>query len=351
MTKNILILGVNGFIGNSLAKKILDNSDYHVYGMDLETNKLEESFNNPKFHFTKGDITNEDEWITDHIKKCDIVLPLVAIANPAVYVTDPIRVFELDFEANLKVVRQCVKFKKRIIFPSTSEVYGMGEDEEFHEEESRCIVGPIHKQRWIYSCSKQLMDRIIYAYGVQNGLPFTLFRPFNWLGPKLDNVKSKGERSSRVVTQFLSNILYHGKIKLVNGGLQRRCFTDIEDGIDALFRIIENKNGCANNRIFNIGNPENNITIKELAETLVTMSKDYPELYEKAENTEIINISGEEHYGKYYEDTKFRKPSILLAKKHLNWQPQVSLKKSLRKILDYHFKLSNINSTEKVMET
>ena len=120
-------------------------------------------------------------------KKCDVVLPLVAIATPASYTREPLRVFELDFEANLDIVRKCVRYGKRVLFPSTSEVYGMSSDASFDEENSNLVLGPIHKQRWIYSCSKQLLDRVIYAYGQQQGLHFTLFRPFNWIGPKLDD--------------------------------------------------------------------------------------------------------------------------------------------------------------------
>ena len=68
----------------------------------------------------------------------------------------PLLVFELDFEANLRIVRWCVQYKKRLIFPSTSEVYGMCSDQEYDEENSNCVTGPIDKQRWIYSCSKQM---------------------------------------------------------------------------------------------------------------------------------------------------------------------------------------------------
>ena len=98
---------------------------------------------------------------------------------------NPLRVFELDFEENLKIIRDCVKYNKRIIFPSTSEVYGMCTDKNFDEDSSNPVVGPINKQRWIYSVSKQLLDRVIWAYGDKNGLKFTLFRPFNWMGPRL----------------------------------------------------------------------------------------------------------------------------------------------------------------------
>ena len=137
-----------------------------------------------------------------------MVVPLVAIANPAQYVTHPLRVFELDFEANIDVVRHCVKYNKRLIFPSTSEIYGMSPDAVLDEETSPLVYGPINKQRWIYAASKQLLDRVIYAYGVRDNLDYTLFRPFNFIGPNLDNVEEPKEGSSRVFTQFLSNVLY-----------------------------------------------------------------------------------------------------------------------------------------------
>ncbi|WP_164084363.1 NAD-dependent epimerase/dehydratase family protein, partial [Stenotrophomonas maltophilia] len=78
---------------------------------------------------------------------------------------NPLRVFELDFEENLRIVRYCVKYGKRVVFPSTSEVYGMCQDPDFDEDRSNLVVGPINKQRWIYSVSKQLLDRVIWAYG------------------------------------------------------------------------------------------------------------------------------------------------------------------------------------------
>ena len=138
----ILILGVNGFIGNALTRRILTTRDWEVFGMDLYSNKLEESLDHPRFHFLEGDIAINKEWIEYHIKKCDVVLPLVAIATPMTYVKQPLRVFELDFEENLRIVRQCVKYGTRIIFPSTSEVYGMCPDAEFSEDDSHPGAGP-----------------------------------------------------------------------------------------------------------------------------------------------------------------------------------------------------------------
>ncbi|WP_297388012.1 bifunctional UDP-4-keto-pentose/UDP-xylose synthase [Acidiferrobacter sp.] len=335
MALKVLILGVNGFIGNSLTQAILEQKDWEVYGMDMNNDKLEACLGNPRFHFVEGDITVNREWIEYHIKKCDVVLPLVAIATPATYVTDPLRVFELDFEANLDIVRKCVRYKRRVLFPSTSEVYGMSADTPFNEETSHLVLGPIHKQRWIYSCSKQLMDRVIYAYG-KEGLPFTLFRPFNWIGPKLDNILEPKEGSSRVLTQFLGNILRGKDIQLVDGGNQRRSFTYIDDGVDALLRIIENRDGCADGRIFNIGNPANDCSIKELADALVALVRSYPRYAALADQVNIVAVNSKEYYGEGYQDILTRVPSIENARNHLGWEPRTDLATALKKTLDYH---------------
>ena len=336
MSIKVLILGVNGFIGSSLTQAILERTDWEVYGMDMSRDKLDESLGHARFHFVEGDITINREWVEYHVKKCDAVLPLVAIATPGTYVKEPLRVFELDFEANLDIVRKCVHYKKRVLFPSTSEVYGMSADKEFDEEASHLVLGPIHKQRWIYSCSKQLLDRVIYAYGFQHGLKFTLFRPFNWIGPKLDNIMEPKEGSSRVLTQFIGNILRGKDIQLVDGGRQRRSFTYIDDGVDALMRIIENKDGCADGRIFNIGNPGNDVSIRELAELLVELVKSYPKYRSLAADVKLVDVSAGEYYGKGYQDILTRVPSIKNAQQHLGWTPRTDLKTAMRKTLDYH---------------
>jgi UDP-4-amino-4-deoxy-L-arabinose formyltransferase/UDP-glucuronic acid dehydrogenase (UDP-4-keto-hexauronic acid decarboxylating) len=333
----ILIVGVNGFIGNALTERILRTTDWEVYGMDLSNNRLEHSMNHPRFHFVEGDVSINKEWIEYHIKKCDVILPLVAIATPISYVQDPLKVFELDFEENLKIVRACVKYKKRILFPSTSEVYGMCEDKAFDEDTSPLVLGPIHKQRWIYSCSKQLLDRVIWAYGVKEGLHFTLFRPFNWIGPKLDSLLTPKEGSSRVVTQFIGNLVKNQPICLVNGGHQKRVFTYLDDGIDCLMKIIENKKNVCQGQIFNIGNPKNEISIRGLAHQLRQLYLRHS-LRKNNKVPAIKMVAEKEYYGRGYQDISFRMPSIKKAQTLLGWNPKVDLKTSLKKTLDYFLK-------------
>jgi len=179
------------------------------------------------------------------------------------------------------------------------------------------------------------MDRVIWAYG-RDGLQFTLIRPFNWIGPKLDRITVGKEGSSRVLTQFLGNILAGEPIKLVDGGKQSRSFTYIDDGIDCLMKIIENRDGACQKEIFNIGNPANDLTIRDLAVMLREMVMEYPDYRAKAEATKIIEVSSGEYYGKGYEDILTRVPSIAKAKEILGWEPKTDLKTALKKTLDYY---------------
>ena len=341
----ILILGANGFIGSHLTTRVLKQTDWQVFGLDLDCDRLQGALKNKRFRFLEGDITINHEWIEYHIKKSDVCLPLVAYATPAKYIKDPLAVFRLDFEENLHIIRQCAKYGTRVIFPSTSEVYGMCQDSEFAEDTSNLVYGPICKQRWIYANSKQLLDRVIWAMGLHEHLKFTLFRPFNWIGVGLDNIASPKEGSSRVVTQFLGHIFRGEKIKLVNAGKQRRSFTYIDDGIDALLKIIENKDGCCDSQIFNIGNPKNDYSIRELAQMMVDVAKEFPELADNAKKMILEDVSAADYYGKDYEDMDFRVPGIEKAKKVLSWMPKVTLRDALHDITRYYVKqeLSEMN--------
>lgn len=330
----VLILGVNGFIGNHLSERLLAAGTYDVYGLDIGSDAVQRFSGHPNFHFVEGDISIHTEWLEYHIKKCDVVLPLVAIATPIEYTRNPLRVFELDFEENLRIVRYCVKYGKRVVFPSTSEVYGMCTDERFDEDRSNLVVGPINKQRWIYSVSKQLLDRVIWAYG-SKGLQFTLFRPFNWMGPRLDRLDSARIGSSRAITQLILNLVEGTPIQLIDGGAQKRCFTDVDDGIEALFRIIENKGGRCDGQIINIGNPDNEASIRELAYELVRHFEQHPLRDRFPPFAGFKDVESRSYYGNGYQDVAHRRPSIANAKRALDWTPTVPMADTIAKTLDF----------------
>ncbi|WLG59679.1 bifunctional UDP-4-amino-4-deoxy-L-arabinose formyltransferase/UDP-glucuronic acid oxidase ArnA [Pseudomonas extremorientalis] len=342
----VLILGVNGFIGNHLSERLLRDDRYEIYGLDIGSDAIERLRSHPNFHYVEGDISIHTEWIEYHIKKCDVVLPLVAIATPIEYTRNPLRVFELDFEENLKLVRYCVKYNKRVIFPSTSEVYGMCQDQYFDEDTSNLVVGPVNKQRWIYSVSKQLLDRVIWAYG-DKGLKFTLFRPFNWMGPRLDRLDSARIGSSRAITQLILNLVEGTPIRLFDGGEQKRCFTDIADGIEALARIIDNENGVCDGQIINIGNPENEASIRQLGEELLRQFEAHPLRGNFPPFAGFRDVESKAFYGTGYQDVAHRKPSIENAKRLLDWEPTVEMSETIGNTLDFFLREAMLEIADK----
>ena len=322
-----------GGLPHHLSKRILETTDWEVYGMDMNADRIEDFLSHSRMHFFEGDITINTEWVEYHIKKCDVILPLVAIATPSTYVQAPLRVFELDFEANLPIVRSAAKYKKHLVFPSTSEVYGMCHDDEFDPQNSELVYGPINKPRWIYACSKQLMDRVIWGYGME-GLNFTLFRPFNWIGAGLDSIHTPKEGSSRVLTQFFGHIVRGETISLVDGGHQKRAFTYIDDGIEALMKIIENRDGKATGQIYNIGNPANNYSIRDLANMMLTLAAHYPEYAAGVSKVQIVETSSGAYYGAGYQDVQNRVPKIENTQRDLDWAPRTTMADALRYIFD-----------------
>jgi nucleoside-diphosphate-sugar epimerase len=317
-----------------LTKRILATTDWEIYGMDITSRRVGPLLLDPRFHFSRGDMTRERRWVDHHVELCDTVVPLAAIATPAAYIREPTRVFELDFEANLAIVRACVQAGRRLVFPSTSELYGMCRDAEFDEHSSPLVLGPINRSRWIYSCSKQMLERLIHAYGSHDGLRFTVFRPFNWIGPGLDDVFSGRAGASRVLTQFIGNVLRGEKIQLVNGGEQRRCFTYIDDGIDGLLRILENRDGAADQQVFNLGNPQAEASIRELAEIVLEEMGRYSVLQASARATELEPVDGEDYYGAGYQDVASRVPSVILARELLGWFPRTGLRAAVQSTVE-----------------
>ena len=337
---NVLILGVNGFIGSSLARRIVRETPWSVVGMDLSDSRVRD-LEGARFRCDTGDVTVESDWVEREVARADVVLPLVACATPASYVREPLETFELVFEENLRVVRACVRHGTRVVFPSTSEVYAMCPDERFHEETSPLVLGPVAKERWIYACAKQMLDRVIWAYG-RRGLRFTLFRPFNWFGPNLDDPARAAAGSSRVVTQFLGHLMRGEPLHLVGGGMQRRSFTWLGDGLDALMRILHNPGGCADGRIFNLGNPANDVSVAALAHLMAEVLSEFPG-WEHVRHTARFHVtSGEEYYGEGYEDVPCRVPDISAARELLGWEPRTSLREGLARMIEFYLERGGV---------
>lgn len=333
---NILILGGGGFIGHHLIRSILDRTDWKIHGLDIKTDRLSDVLSHPRLVMKTGDVFTQTEWIESQLHWADVCVPLAATAVPASYIRNPLNTFDLDFMHNLQVVRRCAAIGTRLVFPSSSEVYGMCDDEEFDEYASRLVYGPTHTSRWIYAASKQLLERVIHALATEEGLRYTLFRPFNWTGPGLDNPHNGSPGASRVLPQMLGHLLRRESIVLVDGGAQRRCFTHIDDGIDGLIRILKNPAGVADGQIFNLGHPSNERSIREAAEELVRLVANVPGYEDVPKESQIVERSGRAYYGLGYEDIERRVPAVARARKLLGWTPAIGFDELLESLVRYY---------------
>ncbi len=326
----LLIFGAGGFIGSNLVEHLIRQGEHEVVGVDISSEKLK-GIEGPNFKFIEGNISDvqlADELVAD----CDVVVDLIAYANPSIYVESPLEVVNLNFFENMKILEYCLRHKKRLVQFSTSEVYGKRtRDERYSEDASDLVMGPIQKQRWIYASSKQLLERIIYAHGIRGDLDYSIIRPFNFVGPRFDYLVPAGTKGGpRVFSHFLSALLTDGPIYLVDGGGQHRCFTHIDDATTAFSSILENPAG--QNEIFNVGNPDTNVTMKGLAEMMQGI---YEELTGKKPQNEFIVIDGEEFYGKGYEDMDRVPPNVdkLMG---LGWKPTKDLDTIFREAIKFY---------------
>jgi UDP-4-amino-4-deoxy-L-arabinose formyltransferase/UDP-glucuronic acid dehydrogenase (UDP-4-keto-hexauronic acid decarboxylating) len=179
---------------------------------------------------------------------------------------------------------------------------------------------------------------VIWAYGAQQDFKFTLFRPFNWIGPRLDSLDAARIGSSRVITQLIVNLVDGSPILLVDGGHQQRCYTDVADGVECLYRIIDAEDGRCNGEVLNIGNPDNEASVRELAEVLVEAFDAHPLRRVFPPFAGYREIESAAYYGKGYQDINHRRPNIAKAAKLLGWKPAIEFEESVKRTLDFFLK-------------
>lgn len=341
--EKLCLLGVGGFIGSHLLKRLLDSDRYEICGLDVASSKISKYIDHPRFTFKRINVDNTDA-VRKIVEWSDTVVSLVAICNPAEYNQIPLDVIDINFVRPLELVEMCVELDKRLIHFSTSEIYGKTiqgmagdglkdpEAEEHYilkEDESPLIMGPISAQRWSYAAAKQLLERVIYAHGHAGNLDYTIIRPLNFVGARMDYIPGvDGDGVPRVLACFMEALLFDKPLQLVDGGAARRCFTAIDDAIDAIEKVIERPD-ASRNQIFHFGNPDNECTIEELAYLMIDLYKELRPHIEHKEY-EVVSVPSENFYGEGYEDCDRRVPDISKAKSLLDWYPETNLRDSMR---------------------
>lgn len=333
----IALLGSAGFIGSNLAHYLAQNTNHELSLFDLESRKLQLRFGNETYHFEHLDVTGDRNAMTRIAHEHDVVINLVSKVLPGDYIRQPLSTAQMTFFDNLAVIEEVLRAGSRLIHFSTCEVYGKANDSDqpFDEDSTDLTVGPINNHRWIYSSAKQFLDRIIHAHGLENGLNYSIVRPFNFVGPLMDELTEDWtpDTNFRVIANFMSALIFDRPMKLVNGGHSRRCFTHIADANTALLAIIE-KPKDFHQQVVNIGNPKNELTIRQLAER---MGKSYIETCDANARYRLEDVSGEDFYGIGYEDSDRRIPSIEKLRR-VGWNPQYDLDQTLRETVGYFYR-------------
>ncbi|MEO6603917.1 MAG: NAD-dependent epimerase/dehydratase family protein [Polyangiaceae bacterium] len=335
--RRIAILGAGGFLGSHLVPGLLERFDCEIDAVDIDLRKLECA--DARIHRIQASVV-EPALVAEITARADVVLSLTALCNPAQYSTIPLEVIDSNFTDLMPLVKACASRRVRLIHFSTAEVYGRrgldlaGDPTAQMSEDSSCfLMGPIHLERWTYACAKQLLERVIWAHGAHGDLPFTIIRPFNTIGPRMDFVPGiDGDGTPRVLACFMARLLRGEPLELVEGGAQRRAFMSVKDMVEAVSRVVARPVAC-NRQILNLGNPSNNVSIADLAQM---MARIFAELDPAAAPARFEHVSAEAFYGAGYDDTQERVPDISKAQQLLDWCPTETLPGMLPDIIgDY----------------
>ena len=273
--KTVLIVGVAGFIGSHLLEKIIRERTWNVLGVDMVApNKIQQLLGAEKkwahrFEFHQMNIVTSGPELKALVARSDVVINLAAICNPSEYIKQPVNTINSNFTDAQDCIKYCVEHGKHLVHFSTCEVYGRtlasyglpADDPQNYildEDTTPMIMGPVSAQRWCYACAKQLVERLIYAHGTENDLKFTIVRPYNWIGPRMDyipGVDGKDDGQPRVLASFMTALMKGEPLNLVNGGEVYRTFCFVEDACEAVVRMLDFPDKSIGHA-FNVGNPQ-----------------------------------------------------------------------------------------------
>lgn len=312
----VLITGGGGFLGSHLGDNLLA-AGHEVTAMDISPDlKVRHNLGKPAFRYVKGSVFDLD-LLESLIAKSDLVFHLAAVVGVEHYVEDPFHVLNVNVNGTQNVLKFAHRYDRRLVFASTSEVYGKSRDTPFREDGDR-LLGSTEIDRWCYSTSKAVGEHFCFAYG-KLGLPVTIVRFFNAYGPRLDRIDV-----GRVITIFMGQLLRGEDLTVIGDGRQTRAFTYVDDAVEALARAGTLPQAVG--RIFNIGN-DRETTILELAETMIRACP--------GTGSKITMVHQEQIYGPSYEDIPRRFPDITRMRTVLGVEPTVPLEDGLRRTIDW----------------
>ncbi len=313
----ILVTGGAGFIGSHLCERLVEMGHDVTVLDDLSNGNglYLKGIPQNKVRFIKGTVTDRsliDQLVNEH----EAIFHMAAVLGVKNTVEDPLKVIHGNIDGTRNVLEAAFKSKVKVIFASTSEVYGKNTQLPFSETSDR-VLGPAETNRWCYATAKSLDEHMCFAYA-QKGLPVTIVRYFNAYGPRQTSSQYGG-----VVPKFIVASLKGEPMTVYGDGEQTRCFTYISDMVDATIACMNHE---VNNEVFNVGTTDQ-ITINELAKKIKELTKS---------KSSIIHIPYEDAYGKGYEDTPNRVPDLSKSNELLGYKQSISLDEGLLRTIGWY---------------
>lgn len=322
-----LITGGAGFVGSHLTDKLIKDGHEVTIIDDLSTGRysnVEHLDGQPNFRLIIDTVLNE-HLMEDLIKESDQVFHMASAVGVKLIMDHPVRTIETIFRGTDVVLKYCSRYRKRVLIPSTSEVYGKGTAVPFREEDD-ILKGSTSKHRWAYACAKELDEFLALAHWKETRLPVIVIRLFNTVGPRQTG------QYGMVVPRFVKAALTDQPIPVFGDGNQSRCFGHVLDIIEALAKAIQTPE-CYG-QVMNLGNPEE-VTIKRLAEKTVEMLQS---------RSKIEYIPYDEVYGEGFEDMQRRVPGLEKAQRLIGFQPTRTLDNIINDVADQFRKEMKVDS-------
>lgn len=304
----ILITGGAGFVGSHLADKLIGQGHEITVIDDLSTGRysnVEHLEGNPKFRLIIDTVLNAD-LMEELVRETDRVFHMASAVGVRLIMEQPVKTIETIFHGTDVVLKYCSRYRKRVLIPSTSEVYGKGASIPFREEDD-LLTGATDKHRWAYACAKTLDEFLALAHWKETRLPVVVVRLFNTVGPRQTG------QYGMVVPRFVHSAMKNEPITVFGDGTQQRCFGHVLDVVEGLSKLLETP-PCFG-QVINLGNDEE-VSILGLAEKAIELT---------GSKSEIRYIPYEEAYGDGFEDMRRRVPGLDKAKKLIGYQPTRSL--------------------------
>jgi UDP-glucose 4-epimerase len=313
-----LVTGGAGFIGSHLVDRLAAGGDRVTVLDDFSTGRrgnLDLRAGSTAVTVIEGSILDETV-VEDLVDSCDRVFHLAAAVGVANIVGNPLGSLLINSRGTENVLAACARHDRKVLITSSSEVYGRGGRVPMHEDDDR-ILGSTVIQRWSYATAKALDEHLALAYAA-GGLSIVIVRYFNIYGPRMD---PQGYGS--VMATFLRQALNDEPLTVYGDGLQSRCFTYIDDCVDATTRAMDTS--AAEGQVFNVGNETTETTVDDLARMIIEAS---------GSRSTIVHESYESHFGPGFEDTRRRVPSAARAAERLGWTAKTGLAEGLRRTLE-----------------